>query len=278
MEDYYFIFEGERFEVESPTIESIVKIFNDMGLNEPVEDAVHSIPYRYEPCGKTQNNNLYDTIVQESSEILRKRYSSQNIVLYNNNGIEEKTISLVNIYIELLIHREGCEWGTVDETDLKLHKLKCFLNKGKWHFGLRSQDGKILTNHCEWLKPEDKDNLASWRLGGSELIPIVWFGLDDDPPIDCWTLFREGWNDFWFNEYSDAFIYDCCFKNGDWISEYWIAECGMDVPYEEFKKVRNNCPILLNSDDSDDELINKIVSFIYSKHKELIKLKYEQTR
>ena len=268
MGGYYFIFEGDKFELEVPTFDAVVEAMKNFGFSEIVDEAILSIPSRSEPCGRLQTNTAYDVIVSESSEILKEQAANQNIIIYNEFGLQESSIQLERIFLEMLDQRESCEQGTVDEASLVLERLRCFLEEGHWQFGLRAKDGKVLTNICDWPIPQREENGITWNHNGELLTPIIWFGLDENEPITCWTLYREEWGDFWFNINPDNFIYQSVIDDKYDAYYFWIRECTLDVPIDEFEQIRAQCPIQLTADLSDEYLTQSISEYCFAQQKE----------
>jgi len=234
-----------------------------------------------------------------TSEILMELFSLAEEALENIFGsvllskvidddgatIYEETFKLK----EILENRRDREQGIVDSGKVILSMLTNFLKKGIWQIGLQRDDGIILTDISKYPQPIKNLNRYIWQDSTGLYEPIIWFGLKNENPDECWTLDRslknfdvldiyenpytqkitqiKRWNNFWF----------CSFWTLDWNSlfnykgdEYivWMFnECGMDEPIEEFNNVRDSCPINLDENDSLENVIHKIEDLFIMKQK-----------
>jgi len=179
------------------------------------------------------------------------------------------------------------EQGYIYVGKIVLIMLKNFLINGVWQYGLRRGNGTILTDIHDWPKPESDGNSYTWHDSHGFLKPVIWFGIKNQSPIECWTIDKsprnfellkvngnynedsvtevERWNTFWFSSYG-VLDWDRLFDNDGYCYIVWMFyECGMDEPDDEFYSVRDSCPIKLDEKDRSDSLIRKIDDFFVSK-------------
>jgi len=186
----------------------------------------------------------------------------------------------LDLWGKVIAYRRDYEQSHVDVGAAIIVMLENFLRGGVWQFGLRRKDGTILTDPSQWPELSSSADRVIWQDRSGPLEPMIWFGLQDEPPIECWTLDRstaqsqrslyypspyatearpvERWHNFWF----------CSFWTLDWNGLFgdqgnpyitWMfAECGMDEPVDEFHAVRSSCPIELDEQDTSEELFRKI--------------------
>jgi hypothetical protein len=207
-------------------------------------------------CGK---NVFVDVIDDGGVTILTEEFDTSQVV--ENRAIREQ--------------------GTIDAGSVIIKMVKNFLEEGLWQHGLRKSDGTILTDISEWPKPVLGEKGLVWQDALDDFLePVIWFGLKDEDPIECWTLSRfsrnfdiqkvldnpyekkphevERWNTFWFCNFWDL-DWNAIFNNDGYNYITWMfAECGMVEPYDEFVAVRNSCPIELSKNDTSKEIIRKI--------------------
>ena len=156
----------------------------------------------------------------------------------------ELRMDIPSIMCEILDNRSQCEQESIDSGEVMLKSLTKFLSQGVWQYGFHSLD----------------DN------GASE--PILWFGLPGEAPIDCWSLSKattffdsenESWKWFWFCDFW-TFAWDILMVDGDIYTTWMFTECGMDEP--PIDPVRQSCPIELNENDTNEELLAKVEQFV----------------
>lgn len=186
----------------------------------------------------------------------------------------------IDVFGEIIESRENREQGTIDSGKVIIGMLTEFLKEGVWQFGLQRGDKEILTEISQWPKYTADGRDAIWQDGNGLLEPVIWFGLKNESPIECWTLDRspkkfellevyenpysrttravERWHLFWFSSFW-ALDWNALFdNNGNTHITWMFAECGMDEPTEEFNTVRDSCPIELDGNDTATSIIGKI--------------------
>ena len=146
--------------------------------------------------------------------------------------------------------------------------LKDFVEQGKWQYGLIAPDKKILQDSTLWPKPVVENHRVIWKDENGMYEPIIWFGMERDEPIDCWCLsagsclFQDErlWQYFWYSsdqKYDWGILLDG--QTDSYV--YWMFfECGMDEP--SIVPVRQTCPIMLDEEDNNDELIIKLEQYL----------------
>lgn len=191
---------------------------------------------------------------------------------------------------EVIENRRDREQGTIDSGSVIIAMLTNFLDEGIWQYGLQRDDGTILTEICQWPNHVPDEKGFVWQRSNGLLEPIIWFGLKNESPIECWTLGRssrnfdilqvydnsyakntldvERWHLFWFCHFW-ALDWNALFdNNGDAHITWMFAECGMDEPSDEFNAVRDSCPIKLSENDTATEILQKIDQFFADKQKQ----------
>ncbi|WP_295882870.1 hypothetical protein [uncultured Thiohalocapsa sp.] len=197
----------------------------------------------------------------------------------------------IDIASKAIDHRQDCEQSCIDVGAAIIAMLRNFLCAGSWQFGLRRQDGTILTDPSQWPVPLAMAGSVTWHERSEPLEPMIWFGLQDEQPIECWTLDRstaqfeqsavydhpqaketrlvERWKQFWFCRFW-ALDWNALFGNGGDTYIFWMFfECGMEEPVDEFLAVRKSCPIALREEDSSEALIRKIETFFVTKQNDV---------
>ena len=98
---------------------------------------------------------------------------------------------------------------------------------------------------------------------------ILWFGLEGESPIDCWSITGERIMEdrvipFWF---PDSGMIDWNEVCPDWncaVETWMFVECGETEP-EGMKKAIEDCPIKLDSEDTPEVLRNKFEAYFEEK-------------
>lgn len=282
---------GIEFEEQMDSLEDpdIVEFIGDY-LGDEIAEAVggsHN-PVLKKAQGFFENTEEIDAELYAYAKSYFQRYFGGKVFVktIEDDGtvVSSQAIDIANTAIE---SRQGCEQSFIDVGAAIVAMLRNFLCVGSWQFGLRRQDGTILTDPSQRPVPTTAAGRVIWHEGGESLEPMIWFGLQDEPPIECWTLDRtpaqskqsavydspyatetrlvERWKGFWFCRFW-ALDWNALFGNGDDAYITWMfAECGMEEPVEEFSAVRDSCLIELNEHDSSEVLFRKIEAFFLSK-------------
>jgi|LSQX01.3.fsa_nt_gb hypothetical protein len=200
----------------------------------------------------------------------------------------EITIAAEAIDTEKILNNKfEYEYGYIYVGKIVLIMLKNFLINGVWNYGLKREDGTILTDVLDWPKPVSNGNSYTWQDSLGFLEPIIWFGIKNQNPIECWTLDRshstyellkgyanhrvdseievERWSRFWFYSF-DILDWDTLFDNNGYCYIMWMFfEWDMDEPEVEFYGVRDSCPIKLDKEATSDSMIRKIDELFINK-------------
>lgn len=251
-------------------------------IRELFRDEIDTALASYAPIACGYFDDL--TKIEEGLYTAAKNYLTthfMHIVLYiqeiDETGelINETSMGLDRMLHELVDDRQGWEQSTIDVSYALLRCLASFIKQGVWQFGLRDEDGHIITNPSSWPKPRICGNTVEWHDESRQLTPILWFGLMEEEPLMCWTLCKsswmfeimdyrepynvERWKSFWFNRF---WSYDWNTLLGLNASNYitWMfSECGMEEPY--LGDVISTCPIVLDEHDSPELLKSKLDAF-----------------
>lgn len=286
--EYFIIFCGETIAVDSPSFECVEEYFRDN--TDIVEDVLAGIPSRCMPNGYGVPYRKLDEVYN----VIKDRYGESIVKIWEKNecGVKKHLCdySLAAICAHIFKEREQCELGTVDGAQLALDMMRNFLIQGRWHYGLISDDGIIIEKREEWPSyPKQSDGSIRWIKDGKECYPIIWFGIDGQKPIECWTLYnrknirstkvyfggngtkknQEVWKHFWFCEFW-AMDWNILWNYDEAAITWAFCECGMDEPIDEFCKVKSECPIELVQDDSTEEILAKVRDYCYYMQKKYV--------
>lgn len=278
--DYVMDFQGELIEIDAPTQDCLEEYF--MENANIIDEVLCNIPSRAMPNGYGVPYERLDEVYG----MINDKYGSCTIQVFEveENGIKKHLcdFSLSTILTQIFSRRQEYEQGTVDGAELALDMMRNFLVEGRWHYGLIADDGSVLENCEEWPAcMVQNDGSANWVKDGKCLHPIIWFGLDGQLPIECWTLYdrpnirntkvywgcdekidQEDWKHFWFSEFW-AMDWNVLWEYDESAITWAFAECGMDEPEDEFDKVRSSCLIELAQSDSTDEMLAKVQNYCY---------------
>lgn len=273
-----FEFEQEVNSFEFSDIESIVEeLFND----KIADCIIFSSPLSKKCQGFFPDPWVIQTeLFCQARACLKQRFGGKIFAkVIDKHGV---TLSNrpINIFDKIIEVRESTEQGVIDSGQIIIEMLKNFLEEGIWQYGFQRDDGTILTDISQWPKHASDGTDLIWQDSKGVLQPIIWFGLKNEDPIECWTLDKspkrfelletyenpyarntklvERWHLFWFSTfwYIDwNALFD---DNGDIHITWMFAECGMDEPVEEFNIVRETCPIEMAEDDTAGSIVRKI--------------------
>jgi hypothetical protein len=290
----YYIYSNElgfEFEEEVDSLEfSDIEDFVNEFFSDEIEDAIHSTTLSEKSQGFFPDTREIETeLFNEVRMLLEQRFGGKIFGKeLDDNGVIASN-QAIDAFSELINDREEREQGIVDTGALVIAMLTNFLNEGIWQYGLQRDDGTILTDISQCPKHTTDGTDVIWQDSDGLLEPIIWFGLKNEDPIECWTLDKspekfellklydnpyatetrlvERWHNFWF----------CTFWNLDWNALFdnngnthitWMfAECGMDEPVEEFNAVRDSCPIQLDENDTYENIIRKIEQLLIDKQR-----------
>lgn len=172
--------------------------------------------------------------------------------------------SLKELLLEILEERSSDENFSVDTGNIVESSLERFIDTSFWHYGLLDKEsGEVIENIALWPRAELSEQNITFLSKGKSLLPILWYGPDNQPPLRRWML---GPDDvasihFWFD-------FDNLMENIQGLPEqtflvWYIYECGRYIP--DIDEIRKVCPILLCEDDDQESLTRKITEFFVSK-------------
>ncbi len=246
------------------------------------------------PCGYFPDpNKILSAVYSSVRKRLHERFASLSVCVrtIETDGCITGTSPLDSV---ALIDRavdapEDSEKGYIGTGSVIIRMLTQFLNRGIWQYGLRNGQGDVLCDVWQWPKPNMDGGIPSWRgPTGLLLSPVIWFGLENESPIECWSLSLdpkqfeklnlyeypcstaprpvERWQSFWFCTFW-CFDWNALFENrGCAYSTWMFAECGMAEPADELNRVRQACPITLDDADTGEALTEKINEFFVSRY------------
>ena len=129
----------------------------------------------------------------------------------------------------------------IDIGIIAIQRIGKFLVEAKWH--------------------SDYDKVTSKQ--------IIWFGLDGEPPIDCWSITKERIRagqvlPFWFPSSGMIDWHTVCPDWNEAVETWLFAECGEAEPDGMYQAIES-CPIELISDDTSEMLERKFVTYFEGK-------------
>lgn len=280
-------FEFEQ-EVDSLEFSDIEDFINDF-FSDEIEDAIHSTTLSEKSQGFFPDTRGIETeLFNEARMLLEQRFGGKIFgqVVDDNGAIVSN--QAIDVFNEIIEDRESREQRFVDSGALIIGMLTNFLKEGVWQYGLQRDDGTILTDISQWPKHTTDGTDVIWQDSDGLLESIIWFGLKNEAPIECWTLDKspakfelqedyknssgekrvvERWCWFWFCNFW-TLDWNALFDNHGNVHIIWMfAECGMDEPVEEFNAVRDSCPIELDENDKAENIIHKIEQLLIDKQR-----------
>ena len=268
---------------DTDSIIEVAKEILDSAMADDISDCFDEIPLSKENVGFFPDPELIgEELCKQLSKCLESKLGKKlHIDVIDDNEI---TIATEAIDTAKTLNDEfEREQGYIYVGKIVLIMLKNFLINGVWQYGLRRGNGTILTDIHDWPKPESDGNSYTWHDSHGFLKPVIWFGIKNQSPIECWTIDKsprnfellkvngnynedsvtevERWNTFWFSSYG-VLDWDRLFDNDGYCYIVWMFyECGMEEPEDEFYAVRDSCPIKLDGNDGSESMIRKIDEF-----------------
>ncbi|MBR4239061.1 MAG: hypothetical protein IKQ03_06595 [Prevotella sp.] len=155
-----------------------------------------------------------------------------------------------------------CGNGEPVGAQLALDMADCFMRDNQWHVGFYNNNNVLITDIASWAKNNILDIHA--------IIPIVWFGHDDDIQ-ECWSITPKTSDlfikEFWGDYYEGALLHICDANAGLGIY-YSVWEYGLEYDPSIFESIKSRCPINIElaNEERTNALYNLIVS-IYNDNK-----------
>ena len=233
---------------------------------EEIESAGLSPALINKSCGFFES--VEDTKAQIKAEMFKRiqqkfGYELCFHFMEENKSTVSKSFVTVNELIEEIMDDA---YGYIITGSVILIMVRNFLLNGKWHAAIREPSGSLIQKN---LKRENYER-------GN---PIIWFGLEGELPLPCWTISGdtwlgetqpvyttagdgpaqiENWKIFWHEVFWTLDWTQLLNGKGDVYTTWMFAECGMDEPNKEFEKVKNSCPIDLINIDNFGELTSQL--------------------
>ena len=250
-----YSYEENEYEYYRSELEEL--IFNELASSQGIEKLMDA--HFTEDDVSPYYHFDYMEVMQLMTEVLPY---NDKVKIYldsvNKKGklIETKEINIKDCFIyDPEIFQEG---GMFNATSERISaSIKCFVKESYWHFALQN-GSEIIENVKQWPSP-NKD--GSWiKEDGTEMQPIIWFGLKDDFPDDLWTLNDGNDIDFWFNEDDTRYFVEYSY-------DAFAGSYHGDIP--DMKAIREKCPILLEIDDTSDSIKEKTQAFFVEQYRKL---------
>lgn len=248
---------------------------DDGEFQDHVEEVIcESVPDR--PLGDLRLiHGCIDEMIEEAKRRVNKEYAGENVpqAVFESLDMEYRDIPLASIVVDLVEQQRSDENYCIQGGGLAICMMTDFLRQGSWQHGVQLPSGEVV-RETGGLALKD----GAWQLNGESVVPIIWFGLDGEAPIEVWTLSRSprllrsdrydgraAWLDFWFNDdycmdwdaMFDGFHSDTC----NYFTIWMFCECGMSEPKEDFFNVRDSCPINLCVNDTNQQFTEKIDAY-----------------
>jgi hypothetical protein len=135
-------------------------------------------------------------------------------------------------------------YPTSSESEIIATWILNFMKHGKWHVGAITKDGNAV----------ERAPSRALGCGEQEESPIIWFGLENEPPVAIWSISEASSHicEMWG---ADARVPWSSILGDNGYFEIWaFRERGIDLeedPNERFDAVRKACPIDLGLPEAD---------------------------
>ena len=190
---------------------------------------------------------------------------NENIKIYLDSVREDGTIidteeidivDYVNLESEKETLMECGFWGETDEyIETSLDK---FVEETGWHIGLWKGSERI-EDVSQWPAP---DKNGRWiDKDGTEMYPCLWYGYNDgrsftEEEDSVWNI--DNGLDFWFSDDPESYIVEYDYDGH--------AGCyGGGIP--DIEAIRKECPILLEEDDTEESIDEKVQAFLLEQYR-----------
>lgn len=289
---YYESVGQDMDEINGPDLESICEYLdeNGDGWEEETGVCIEDVP----SCSEALGVEVHcEKLEEEIKGLLKdKRFIDKHVRVYRAVDSDERkelvaSFTMSEVFAHVFERAYECEYGFTYNVRVAVRQLGNFLNRGAWQYGLIDPTGKVLTDLRQWPVPRiQNDGNVKWSDASGSYKAVVWFGLEGEAPIECWKLYErvgvvhmqyevdhrnvepDDWKYFWYG--NDGFPpYEMIWDKA-YMYDYWVVEVGIDMPYDEFEKVRNSCPIQLSQDDSTEEMVRKVAVYCLRMQKKKI--------
>jgi hypothetical protein len=212
------------------------------------EKAVSKVGASVIAMGAVDFGAVRESILAEFRTSLRPDFVGRILVRQTTLGASGGDEVLVCFDLEQLIRAAENDgylaYPTFEECEIIVTWILNFMKYGKWHVGTITKDRNAV----------ERAPSRSLVCGEQEEAPIIWFGLEDKPPVAMWSIseassnIRRMWG-------ADASVPWSRVLGDDGYFGIWaFRERGIvlkEDPNERFDAVRKACPIDLGLPDAD---------------------------
>lgn len=239
-----------------PYFQKVCESLREYLLDSQVEvfyDELDSVYPKGKSNGDPSYHEAYGQFVNETKANIQKKYSDSHIQLIakcTNGSVKGRyLLPIADLFLRVLENNTEC--GEFDSTigQYVEGSLIQFVESSKWHFGYRHEGGNFF----------EITNLEEYTLTDDKSCPILWFGPDNQGPIDKWVI-EPGkehgfiWIDQW---YLLEYLVDDC---NDCFATWYLAECGYWLP--DMEEILKECPIEVSESDTAESVNQKFQKYL----------------
>lgn len=175
--------------------------------------------------------------------------------MLDEEGHAVKSFLLQTVLKELCENYYAGENGCLQAGRIWSAQLGSFIEQGKWMVALESEDGKTIVDLDAWPNPIIiGEGRVEWKKGEDSYTPILWYGIEDQPISDIWTIRNNTFPAIVPEKYGmgaygaqmriDGFElnYPLLFDDGS-VESWYFASLGEEGA--DFSKLLTECPINL---------------------------------
>lgn len=185
---------------------------------------------------------IYPSFIDQTELNIKERYADAviELIAHNDDGTIRcsSTISVVAIFLKLLENESS--YGEFD-ANVGAYVESCLMDftaSSRWHYGHISRNGELV-------------NASS-----ADGIPLLWYGPDNTPPIDKWSIkYGESLSKHWFEEDSWELLNYLIDQCAEGFSIWYTAECCYWLP--DMEEILSICPISFSEADSVEDVNRK---------------------
>ena len=267
---------NERADLTAKFIEETItdSISDNYEFDEEEQASIDAYPIQ--PIGYYDDKTeLSDDVYQTATDALATVVSPFEVEYYLDGdhidlGIEIDINAVIRSIIADHLYDRQCDCqSNIDIGMIILSSLERFYTEGQWNEGFLREDGVVIMQKDKWPScVKEKVDQSMWKDESYSYKPIIWFGMKDELPIQCWTLggnlnqreagnnsawTEDSWKDMWF-DFDDRWA--ILLDNDDAMYTWLFWECAEQEP--DIDSVIAACPVQLVESDSTTELYNKI--------------------
>ena len=193
---------------------------------------------------------IYPSFIEQTELNIKERYADAviEIIAYNDDGTIRcsSTISVAAIFLKLLENENSYSEFDANVGAYVESCLMCFTASSRWHYGHISRNGELV------------------NAGRADGIPLLWYGPDNTPPIDKWTIkYGEDFSDIW-GQPDNWELLNCLIDNcTECFSIWYTAECCYWLP--DMEEILSTCPVPFLLNDDLEDINRKIDMFFRNK-------------